>query len=329
MSNVGVNRFCHPGTLICPKEIAVFYQKQIPHPNALTKLHKSTPLDYKPSPIEHINLGAYGAGIGHKEITSDGAMCYQQTIAFLHTRNIVYAKNAINIINAWATTNKKFEGSNAPLEASWAVTSMIRSAEILKHNVLCANEWKTSNVQEIFNGWIDKVIYPLFCWKITWVNNWNLTMTEARMQLAIFRDNKSDFDWAVNAYRKIFDIYVKPWKTGQCGETRRDQVHAQFGIGSMINICEMAWHQGIDLYTPELHKCMEYHASILNGIVPSDIQANDIKENRFQPIGWEIGFQHFTKQKKLQMPQTQKLLEGKRPEWCIFCWGLSTMTHMK
>lgn len=132
MSNVGVNRFCHPGTLICPKEIAAFYQKQIPHPNALTKLYSSTPVDYKPSPIENINLGAYGAGIGHKEITSDGAMCYQQTIAFLHTRNIAYAKNAINIINVWANTNKRFEGSNAPLEASWAVTSMIRSAEYMR-----------------------------------------------------------------------------------------------------------------------------------------------------------------------------------------------------
>lgn len=149
------------------------------------------------------------------------------------------------------------------------------------------------------------------------------------MQLAIFRENVREFEWIVNAYRGLFEIYVKPWKTGQCGETRRDQVHAQFGIGSMINICEMAWHQGVDLYTPELHKCMEYHASILNGIVPADIQANEIKENRFQPIGWEIGFQHFTKQKKMPMPQTQKLLEGKRPEWCIFCWGLSTMTHMK
>lgn len=329
MSNVGLIRFCHPGTLICSKEIHTFYMRSIPHPKAMPKLERTTPLSYKPSPIEHIQLGAYGVGVGHKEITGDGAMAYQHAIMFLFmNKKAEHARKAVEILDAWATKNKKFEGSNAPLEASWAVTSMVRAAEILKY--MWSDEWKKTGVEGRLNAWLDKIILPLVSTRITWTNNWNLTMAEARMQFAIFRENKAEFDWAVREFKRILDVYVKPWKTGQCGETKRDMVHAQFGIGSMINLCEMAWHQGVtDLYTPELMQCMEYHASILNGNVPSDLKKEEIKENRFQPIGWEIGFQHFTKRKGVAMPQTQKMLEANRPEWCIFCWGLSTVTHMK
>jgi hypothetical protein len=328
MSNVGPARFCHPGTLICQvKTMKDFHTVTVKHERAIPRLTRTTPVEYVPQALERVSIGAYGVGQGHKEVTGDGAMCYQHTVMFLRTRKPEHAHKAIDIINAWATKNKVFEGSNAPLEASWAVTSMVRSAEILKYAF--AEGWRASGTELRLIAWIRTIIYPLFCTRISWTNNWNLTMAEARMQLAIFRDDRADFDWAVKEYRRLFAIYVTPWTTGQCGETKRDIIHAQFGIGSMLNMCEMAWHQGVDLYTPELHRCLEYHASILNGKVPSDLTLAQIKDNRFQPIGWEIGFQHFTKRRavKLPMPETTVLLEKNRPEWCIFCWGLSTVTH--
>jgi hypothetical protein len=154
-------------------------------------------------------------------------------------------------------------------------------------------------------------------------------MAEARMQLAILREDKEEFDKMVLEYKRVFLVYVLPWSTGQCLETKRDIVHSCFGLGSMINICEMAWHQGVDLYNIELMRCIEYHARIINGEVPSDLQPSEIKENRFQCIGWEIGYRHFKTIKNLAMPHTERLLMKYRPEKACLCWGLSTMTHFK
>lgn len=327
MSNVLDHLFCHPGTLLGPNEIASFKNRKVPDSKAVAHMTSKASLDYVPKAMEKLSPGAYGAGTGTFEITGDGAMAYQHAICYLLHGKTEHAKKSLEIILAWAKLNKIFDGSNAPLVASWAISPMIQAAEILKYQ--CPTEWQSSKAAPLFVAWVQRIIYPLICTKISWTNNWNITMTEARMQWAIFQNASKEFQWCVAEYKRLFAIYVSPWKTGQCLETKRDQVHAQFGIGSMINICEMAWHQGVDLYSHELHKCMEYHASIVLGEVPTDLNKTEIKENRFQPTGWEIGFQHFTKVKKMPMPKTHALLEKNRPEWCVFCWGLCTVTHMR
>jgi len=317
-------KFTHPGTLIDPKVCYKLNEFNIPYQRAINQLRKKVEVCYEPKALEIVSIGEYGKGQGHLEICGDGEMCYYFTVAFLYFKDKTYAENAIKILAKWATTNIKFEGSNAPLESSWGVGAMIRCAELLKYTY---TEWDKSGVEKYFKKWISTIIYPCLTTKLTWTNNWNLTMTEARLQLAIFKEDYSEFDYTIQEFKRLFEIYVLKYKSGQCLETKRDIVHSCFGIGSMINICEMAWHQGIDLYRKELKECMEYHAMIINGGIPYDLKSEEIKENRFQPIGWEIGLRHFTKIKKWEMPHTRNLLEKYRPEKAIFCWGLSTMTH--
>lgn len=43
------------------------------------------------------------------------------------------------------------------------------------------------------------------------------------------------------------DAYITP--CGECGETKRDLFHSQFGLGGLIQLAEMAWQQGVDLYS--------------------------------------------------------------------------------
>lgn len=320
-----LQKFTHPGTLIDPKRLPQFSKVSV-HPKAILQLQRRVSSSYEPRALPVVSIGAYGTGQGHKEICGDGEMCYYYTIAYLYFGDVKHAETASKILERWSTVNTKFEGSNAPLEASWGVGAMIRCAELLRYTY---TNWKASGVQDKFEKWISSIVYPLLCQRITWTNNWSLTMAEARMQLAIYRNDKDEFERMVSEYKRVFNIYVIPYKTGQCLETKRDIVHSCFGIGSMINICEMAWHQGVDLYNAELMACIEYHARIINGEVPSDLQANEIKENRFQCIGWEIGLQHFKTIKKWSMPHTEKLLTQYRPEKACFCWGLSTMTHFK
>jgi hypothetical protein len=43
--------------------------------------------------------------------------------------------------------------------------------------------------------------------------------------------------------------------------------------------------------------------------------------------GWEIGYNHYVGRLGLRMPETQRLLQRKWPDWYEFHWGLGTLTH--
>ena len=84
------------------------------------------------------------------------------------------------------------------------------------------------------------------------------------------------------------DAYIKP--CGECTETNRDLFHSQFGLGGLIQLAEIAWHQGVDLYGYDfnkLSKAMEFHAYITNGGKP-EVCNYALKGIGFLPCGWEV-----------------------------------------
>lgn len=129
--------------------------------------------------------------------------------------------------------------------------------------------------------------------------------------------------------------YVEEFKKASCccvndigfsTETKRDQCHLQFQIGSLVQICELCWQQGVDLYSVgdgRIRKCMEYHAYILNGGVPAEVKKEELKDVWFLSCSWEIGYNHYVNRRKRQMPETLKLLSKPmtRPEGMTFNWG--------
>ncbi|WP_163400090.1 DUF7594 domain-containing protein [Flavobacterium fluviatile] len=48
-------------------------------------------------------------------------------------------------------------------------------------------------------------------------------------------------------YNEVMTNYI--WENGQCQESSRDQQHTAFGIGLLTSMAEMAWNQGVDLYS--------------------------------------------------------------------------------
>lgn len=43
------------------------------------------------------------------------------------------------------------------------------------------------------------------------------------------------------------DVYILD--CGECNETKRDLFHSQFGLGGLIQVAEIGWQQGKDLYS--------------------------------------------------------------------------------
>jgi len=294
----------------------------------------------------------------HGTMMAQGEQVYTLTIGYLFTYNETYANKAISILQAWCKTNKGYTPKstdwylgNGPLEFGWMVSSFARAMELLKYTYP-SDKWKASSMESRFNVWINQIVLPLLKANKILTGNWCSTIYEARLQLAIFQDNKQEFDTVI----KLIETRIKE-DIGEHGiymETFRDLWHSQAGIAGLIQSAETAWHQGVDLFKTNnnaMAKCIELHAHILNvspdypPIIQKYIDLSKqqpnlkqwphpynhwprmIEDRRYWPAGYEVALAHYTKIKHLDMPETKKLVEKHRPEPYCFHHGFGTYTH--
>jgi len=101
---------------------------------------------------------------------------------------------------------------------------------------------------------------------------------------------------------------------GLCAETFRDLGHCDLGYSQLINVAEIAWHQGIDLYGLEAKRItafMEFENWLRT--------ADTIPEQYYRviPSGlgftFEIGYNHYHNCMGMDLPNTKKLIELSRP----------------
>jgi hypothetical protein len=339
-------QFRHPGTFMSPA-MTIGLKTQVEsisiRRSALEKLKKNTAVPWKPQPLEVIDIGYGGVGKGHAECTKDAEVAVSSALLFWATRERKYATNALSILEAWGKTNKVWKGDNGPLEAAWSICSMARTAELLRYapDPTISQGW--ARIQPMFFKWIDTVIMPVLkepgLW--TWRNkdgsilrgNWHFSIMCARMQLAILREDVNEWKWVINTYPDALNKAIINRKAqGEVIETCRDVTHAQFLLGGMVQVPEMAFHQGVNLYDDRLVTCFELQAQIMLQEIPKGFAKEDIKTPHGywpEPV-FEIPFAHFNGRKKKPMPFTQRFLQGNphaRPENVTFHWGPNSLTH--
>lgn len=329
--------FRHPGTLMSPAMTFSLHQDKESDPirkTAYEKLLKECPIEYKSQAIEIVDIGWGGKGSGHDECTKDGEMAYRAALLYWCTLDDRYGYLVIDILKSWANVNKVFKGDNAPLEASWSVCAMARAGELIKYakSERLRTTWKIN--EPIFLKWLDNVIIPCLKTKSIWdwkpKGNWHFSIICARAQIAILRDDISEWKWCIETYKTTLQDTICFGHPCQISETKRDVTHAQFQLGGIIQMPEMALHQGNStLFDPRLKDVFEYHASIMMGNLPEGLSKNDIKTPYglwYEPV-WEIAFAHFKGRKGLLMPNTEQYLQKIRPERICFHWGGGTLTH--
>jgi hypothetical protein len=271
--------------------------------------------------LQNVDIGAHGVGIGHDEFIEDAMQCYRFVLLFFAEQNEAFATRSCDILLCWARTCSEFKGSNAPLECAWGGTCFVRTAELLKYR------WKgwTAGIDQLVNGFIDKILLPNLTGRYkeikAWNNNWILTILECFQQIYIFKDDKERLNWMMKEYQEIAPrTFVGT--TGKNTESDRDTIHEQFQMASHVQICEVAYKMGTNVYTDAILKSCEYIASKLNGTIPADMKA-PLKDNWFMPGAWETAYNHYVKRMKRAMPETEKVLNvrGRRPERMSFNWG--------
>ena len=330
------DKFAIPDLAVKPKAVPEIRVGYNPAPHDLEKMSKADQEKWKARSAQEkldIEKGIVG---GHEHFTGDGERCYKHAITYCLTKDKKFADKVVEILDAWATTCKKFGliNENGPLECGWGLCSMSMAAEIVYSMV--PNE--TSKTR--FINFVKSVLLPQFkaaqnpdgLWKANNFiskGNWGSTILQAQLQFAIFSNDVALFETSVkNAKTIIENLLIS--ETGQEVETLRDIVHAQFGLAGLTGICELLWHHNIDIYSSmnnRLAKSYEYHASILLGEVPEDIKGQKLNWVGFNPANWEIVYNHFVNRKAMQMPKSKAILEKKRPESFGFHWGLGTITH--
>jgi hypothetical protein len=289
-------------------------------------LQQTAKLDYTPRVIANVNIGPHGVGLGHDEFVGDSMQIYQQALMYVITTDKRYLSKYVQIQDAWNKDCMSFNGANAPLECAWGGTCMIRAMELLKHN---ASNILSDDFEGRFKDFCMRIIVPNLQNRYNeikkWKNNWILSLQEALLQWAFYINDLTLANKIIQEYMTSVCECVTH-ESGMCTETKRDLIHSQFQVGSMVQVCEMSWNQGIDLYKHNgncVLKCMEYHASIINGKIPSNVTNDELQQVWFMPCAWEIGFNHYVNRKRLLMPETQKLLSKSknRPERLTFNWG--------
>lgn len=275
-----------------------------------------------------------GVVAGHKQFTGDSIRIFKHTMAFLMTGRTRHARKAIELLLSWSNVCKVFgpKDQNGPLEAAWALVNMAQSAEILKYRFKAG--WN-STVENRFNAFVDNLLMPNLVYyernglliDFPSRSNWGTTIVQARLQYAIYRNNKNEYDKCLKMTRQLM-TNVLTHRTGRTSETLRDVVHAQYALAGLTGLAELYYNQGLNVYRDRLMTAYEYHARILLGQIPLDLKGVQLNWVGFLPAHWEMIYNAFVNRlKRFKMPYTRQLLLKNRPENYDKHWGFGTFTH--
>lgn len=329
------DEFIHPGISHNRTELEFVKSKlktdEQPWKEAWEKLRSSSyaELSWRPRPVANVERGAYNKpDIGGTFFMRDATAAYTHALLWFFTSNEAHAVKAADILDAWSSTLESVGNHDARLLVGMGGLQFCNAAELLNHTW---NGWPEKN-QERFRIMLQKVLYPVIeDFYPTANGNWDAAMIQTMMSMGIYLDDKAMFQRAVDYYLNgegngAVNHYFNHF--GQCQESGRDQGHTQMGLEYLVNSCEIAWKQGIDLYSAyenRLAKGFEYTAKYnLGSDVPFEYyesykgryehnKISDKNRGRLRPM-YEKTYNHYHNRMKMDMPWCKKAIEKTRPE---------------
>ncbi|HKS44229.1 MAG TPA: alginate lyase family protein [Amycolatopsis sp.] len=271
-----------------------------------------------------------GSPENYGKLYHDIHAAYQNALRWKITGDAAHAETAAAILNAWAGTLTKLDGSaDRFLAAGIYGYQFANAAEILRDYP----RFDLAGGRHVLKS----VFYPLSSDFLAHHNgadiahywaNWDLCNIAAVLAIGILCDEQAKVDEAVGYFRTGGGNgslghavqFTYPGDLGQWQESGRDQGHTTLGIGLAGTVCEMAWNQGIDLYGHDDNRFMkgcEYVARYnagqdvpftafdwvsgpgsrtkTIGTVSPDSRGNN------RPV-WQMVYQHYARRRGLSVP---------------------------
>jgi len=202
---------------------------------------------------------------------SDMTAIYNLSRMWYFTGNTAYAQKAHDILLAWANTQTSFGGGEAGLDLGDYAFRFAGGASILRGTWPGWTGADTTAVQNLFAN----VYWPgTGCQATATIgpaNKGTLAMV-AGLAIATFCDDSTKFNHVIDLFRtNAASGLVNTLPSGQMGETGRDQGHAYGNLLSAAMMAEIAYKQGVDLFSElnnRLLACGEYYAynNLISGV---------------------------------------------------------------
>jgi hypothetical protein len=325
--------FVHPGLLqsrtdlVRLKMAAAAKQEPIYSGYEVFRTNAESQLNYKMrGPLAMVGRNPT---VGQEAYDSDANAAYQCAIMWCITDDTAYADKSEAIINAWSSTLKSITGRDAVLMAGLGPFKMVNAAEILRYT---DDGWTSAEIQQAEKHFRE-VIYPVIRDFAPFANgNWDTAAMKTMMAIGVFCNDRAMFERALRYYLngagdgRLTHYIINA--TGQCQESGRDQQHTQLGLAHLGDCCEIAWHQGLNLYGYDdnlLLKGFEYTARYNLGEKVPFVATLDrtgkyrhtvisaIGRGRFRAVFEEIDNAYATRL-GIPAPFTHQVVEKNRPE---------------
>ena len=309
--------------------------------NALVTDSRAT-ATYNPAP--QANIGA-----NRQRASADAVAAYLEAIRGYVSGDTSYTDNAIRICNLWsAAVNQVPSGTDQPgLNGLYSYQFAV-VGEILR--IYVGTRWAESDFQR-FQAMLSVYLYPAChdflvrhnnaCISHYWAN-WDASNVVAIAAIGVCCDDQAKFDEAVDYYKNgagngsianaVFAVHPggpdEPYGLGQWQESGRDQEHNNLGVGLLATFCEIAWNQGLDLFSYDNNRLLagaEYVAGYaLWQDVPYTTYNNCDPVNQYwisrsqrgrlqRPI-WELIYNHYVVRRGLTAPNVAAIAALNRPE---------------
>ncbi|MFM9444279.1 alginate lyase family protein [Streptomyces acidiscabies] len=208
------------------------------------------------------------------QAVADSAAAYQNALLWAVTGNRANADKARDILNAWSASLTVVTGADGPLGAGLQGFKFANAAELLRHTGY--DGWAEADVARCERSFLD-VWYPAVSGYMLYANgNWDLTAVQTILAIGVFCDEPTLVEDALRfaaagaGNGSVAHRVVRP--DGQGQESGRDQGHEQLAVGLMGDIAQVAWNQGVDLWSFDGNRILagaEYAARYnLGGDVP-------------------------------------------------------------
>jgi hypothetical protein len=362
--------FVHPGIYTTAAELE-FIRKKLaenaePWTSAMEPLRKAADLNMPIHADAEVN-----ADMDHY-MGGDSQRAYALALYWALTGDQAYADRAIEILNTWSSTLKRILVAKKPSEemltCGWNAHFLANAAELLKHYTPPGGQpsgWKEEDIAKFRTNILAPMVEVLRPGKPNHNGNWNAAIMTSLAAIAVFNDDRELFDHAIDMFwgryappEKGLNVghlaaYIYP--SGQSQESDRDYGHVQMGLSFYASMCEIAWNQGIDLYSAYDNLLLTGYEHMAKYMLGEEVAferfpqtRTDVISTKFRGLfsnAYETAYQHYVYRKGLEMPYTKRVLEEPsvlkvysksaprpfRPEGGLPCLGIpwgTLISHM-
>jgi len=320
-----------------------------------------TSLNWGWAPVNQIIRGS-GAGNNFARSQKDAIAIYCLALRWRISGDNRYADKAIQGMDAWSSTmTLGCTGDNWGLASGLCGYEFAVAGETLR-GYSGWSQTSIDNYKTFLGIFANQNLSYLSALSTHPRSNWPIDNMASLAACGVFCDNASWFNRVVDYYKQgggvgatgngqvdLWAWFLHPEGIVQMEESGRDQAHCADAIASMAVVCEIASHQGVDLYGYDNNRFLrgaEYFAKYNSGLdVPYTAYFNGAawpggywesvlgagSRGAFLPV-FDMLNTHFV-QKGIYAPYTAAYAASRRPTGNIGNWnspdylGYDTLTH--